>query len=181
MTMMTLSDFIAPETPIWNCVHAWVTNSTISQLIFRLLSFGSDSYTVNEILMNNESRAREIASSRTSLSTLIGLNVNLMPDEPINGTLFLHQQRTLVPRWRRVALAFQRMNFGLKELKYEPSKNDPHYRPDPHVHHMCDTTASKIAQAKEVLKLGAFELQQQFMALPTLAVLYPVFRYSLSF
>ena len=100
-----------------------------------------------------------------------------MPDEPINGTLFLHQQRTLVPRWRRVALAFQRMNFGLKELKYEPSRDDPNYRTDPNSGNFGGTTARTIATATDVLKIGAFELQKRFMALPTLAVLYPVFRY----
>ena len=175
--MLTLSDFISPETAAWNCIHCWVTSSSVDELISRILLFGSDVFTTNEILSHSEHRAHEIASSKSSLSTLIGRNVQLLPNEPINGALFLHQQQNIVPRWRRVALAFQRMNFGLKELKYEPRRrDDPNYRQDPHATYFCDTTSHKISQAGAVLKLGSYELERKFMALPTLAILIPIFR-----
>ena len=175
--MVTLSDFIEPETYIWNCIHAWVTNSTVYELLSRILLFGSDIHTLNEIHSHSESRAMEIANSRSSLSTLIGININIMPDKPINGSLFLHQQQLLVPRWRRIALSFQKMNFGLTELKYQPKKNDPHYRTDPHYHMGgVQPTAHTVSTATTVLKLGAYELERRFMALPVLAILFPIFR-----
>ena len=176
--MLTLSDFISPETEAWNSIHSWVTNSSVGDLISRLLLYGSDVFTINEIFSHSEQRAYEIASSRASLSTLIGCNINILPDEPINGALFLHQQQTMIPRWRRVALAFQKMNFGLKELKYEPtSRDDPNYRQDPfREHRLLPSTSKKISDAGAILKLGEFELEQRFMAMPTLAVLFPIFR-----
>ena len=175
--MLTLSDFISPDTAPWNCIHCWVTNSSIDELISRILLFGSDVFTTNEILSHSEHRAHEIASSKSSLSTLIGQNVQLLPNEPINGAFFLHQQQNMVPRWRRVALAFQRMNFGLKELKYEPrQREDPNYRQDPHSEYLWNTTSKTIAEAGAVLKLGSYQLERKFMALPALAILVPIFR-----
>ena len=177
--MTTLSDFIAPETLVWHSIHAWVTNSTVLELLTRLVLFGSDIFTIQEIYSHSESRAMEIANSRASLTTLIGGNVNTLPDEPINGEWFLHQQQLLLPRWRQIALAFQKMNHGLKELKYqnyETLRSDPNYRVDPNSDFM-DGTSTFIAKAGPILKLGAFELQQRFMAMPTLAVLFPLFRY----
>ena len=109
----------------------------------------------------------------------LGGNVHLLPDTPINGTLFLHQQQTLIPRWRRVALAFQHMNKDLKKLKYQPTRDDPNYVPD---HRNAGYgTSHTIATAKEVLQLGDYELYKQYMPMPSLAVLYPVFRYLLWF
>ena len=177
-TLLTLSDFIATDTEIWNRIHCWVTNSTVGDLLSRLLTFGSDVVTVGEIFQHSPDRAREIASSRSTLSTLIGANVHLLPDEPINGTLFLHQQQTMVPRWRRVALAFQKMNYNLMKLKYAPSRtHDPNYLRDPNAEHVeFDSTAKRISEAGAVLKLGGHELQRRFMAMPTLAILQPVFR-----
>ena len=176
--MLTLSDFIAPETRAWDAIHCWVTNSNVGDLISRLLLFGSDIFTLNEILAHSETRAHEIANSRATLSTLIGGNINILPDEPINGALILSQHVSMLPRWRRVALAFQRMNFGLKELKYEPSDpNDPNYRHDPFSSFgTYDSTTKQIAGAGAVLKLGTFELERRFMPMPTLAILYPMFR-----
>lgn len=180
--MLTLSDFLDPNTASWNCIHCWVTNSSVDDLISRLLLFGSDVFTTNEILSHSENRAFEIANSKTSLSTLIGGNVQMLPNEPINGALFLHQQQSMIPRWRRVALAFQRMNHGLKELKYEPRRrDDPNYRQDPHSEYgIWDTTSKHIADAGDVLTLGAYQLERRFMALPALAVLIPIFRYLLN-
>ena len=89
--------------------------------------------------------------------------------------MFLHQQHTLIPRWRRVALAFQNMNKDLARLKYEPSKDDAHYIPDRSKQSWG--TSTTIALAEEVLKLGEFELYRQYMPMPTLAILIPVFRY----
>jgi len=136
-------------------------------------------HTIGEILVHTPVRAREIANSRSTLSTLIGSNISLLPDEPINGSAILQQPKTMIPRWRRVALAFQRMNYGLMELKYAPEeRDDPNFRHDPNA--QCigyDSTAKKIATAKSTLKLGAFELQKRFMSMPTLAILHPIFRY----
>ena len=157
-------------------MHAWTTNSTVEELLTRLILFGSDVFTLQEIHSHSEARAMEIANSRASLTTLIGGNVNIMADEPINGALFLHQQQTMLPRWRHVASAFKHMNLGLKQLKFEPPTHDPHYLPDPNRSFLYGTS-KKIGMAGSVLKLGAYELQQRFMALPTLAVIYPLFRY----
>ena len=70
--MVTLSDFIAPETAAWNACHAWTTNSTVYELLSRIILFASDVYTINEIGQHSPSRAEEIANSRSSLTTLIG-------------------------------------------------------------------------------------------------------------
>ena len=205
--MLTLSDFIAPETAAWNACHAWTTNSTIYELLTRILFFGSDVFTINEIAQHSVSRAEEIASSRASLTTLVGKkfdkilrryielyfskkllsnrryilggNVHLLPDEPLNGALFLHQQNTLIPRWRRVALAFKNMNRNLKELKYEPDRHDAHFVPDRP--DLLWGTGRTISLAKETLVLDSDVLVRQFMPMPTLAILYPVFRYLLLF
>ena len=174
---MTLSDFIATDTDVWNRIHCWVTNSTVGDLLSRLLTFGSDVVTVGEIFQHTPERAREIASSRTSLSTLIGANVHLLPDEPINGTLFLHQQQNMLPRWRRVPSAFQKMNYNLMKLKYAPNRSsDPNYLQDPNGHPEINSTAKQISFAGDVLKLYGCELQRRFMAMPTLAILQPIFR-----
>jgi len=176
--MLTLSDFVTPETRAWNAIHCWVTNSSVGDLLSRLLLFGSDVFTINEILTHSESRAYDIANSRATLSTLIGGNINILPEEPINGALIIYQHVSMLPRWRRVALAFQKMNFGLKELKYAPtSSDDPNYRHDPFSSFgPYDSTSKKIYEAGAVLKLGTYELERRFMAVPTLAILFPVFR-----
>ena len=70
--MLTLSDYIAPETAAWHACHAWTTNSTIYELLTRIILYGSDVYTVNEIAQHSPERAQEIANSRASLTTLIG-------------------------------------------------------------------------------------------------------------
>ena len=173
--MMTLSEFIAPESALWNSCLAWTTNSTVYELLTRIIMFGSDVHTVNEMHAHSPERAMEIANSKNSLSTLIGGNVALMANEPINGSLFLHQQQTLIPRWRRVAQTFQKMNYGLKEWKYDPDRQDPYYRAlDPSYR---ENPAKTIQTAGEVLELGAYQMEKRFMALPTLAILFPIFRY----
>ena len=103
--------------------------------------------------------------------------MHLLPDQPINGTLFLHQQHSLIPRWRRVAKAFQMMNKNLAQLKYEPTRDDAHYVPEPHTTTMDWGVGKTIDLAQEVLKLGEYELYRQYMPMPTLAVLIPLFRY----
>ena len=70
--MLTLSDYIAPESAAWHACHAWTTNSTIQELLVRIILYGSDIYTINEIAQHSPSRAEEIANSRASLTTLIG-------------------------------------------------------------------------------------------------------------
>ena len=70
--MLTLSDFIAPETAAWNACHSWTTNSTTYELLTRIIFYSSDVYTVNEIGQHSPTRAEEIANSRASLTTLIG-------------------------------------------------------------------------------------------------------------
>ena len=113
------------------------------------------------------------------LENILGGNVHLLPDQPINGTLFLHQQHTLVPRWRRVARAFQNMNKDLKRLKYAPDRYDAHYVPDPRYESGKQSweTSKEIAMAGAVLTLGEDELYRQYMPMPALAVLIPHFRY----
>lgn len=103
----------------------------------------------------------------------------MLPDQPINGTLFLHQQQTLVPRWRRVARSFQNMNKDLKQLKYAPDRYDAHYVPDTRYESGRQSweTSKTICMAESVLTLGADELYRQYMPMPTLAVLIPTFRY----
>ena len=104
----------------------------------------------------------------------------MLPDLPINGTIFLHQQQTLLPRWRQIALAFQHMNKNLKELKYQPSqRDDPNYVPEPLFNSYG--TGHTISHATHVLKLGEYELYKQYMPMPTLAVLIPPLRYLLWF
>ena len=109
----------------------------------------------------------------------IGGNVHLLPDLPINGTLFLHQQHTLLPRWRQIASAFQNMNKNLKELKYQPSSDDPNYVPDPRRNSYG--TSHIISKAEDILKLGDYELYQRYMPMPTLSILIPPLRYLLWF
>ena len=87
---MTLSDYIAPNTTAWYSISAWVTNSTISELLGRLVQYGSDIFTLNEMNMHSTDRAHSLASSKTVLSTLIGGNVAMLPSEPLNATNFLH-------------------------------------------------------------------------------------------
>ena len=70
--MVTLSDYIAPETAAWNACHSWTTNSTVYDLLVRIILYGSDVFTLNEIAQHSPSRAQEIANSRASLTTLIG-------------------------------------------------------------------------------------------------------------
>lgn len=70
--MLILSDFIAPETAAWNACHAWTTNSTVHELLTRIIFYSSDIFTLNEIQQHSPTRAAEIASSRASLTTLIG-------------------------------------------------------------------------------------------------------------
>ena len=70
--MVTLSDFIAPETAAWNACLAWTTNSTSYDLLVRIILYGSDVYTLNEIAQHSPAKAQEIANSRASLTTLIG-------------------------------------------------------------------------------------------------------------
>ena len=166
--MMILSNFVAQKTLAWTSIHSWVTNSTVEDLLYRLLFFASDVYNINYIHRNNPCRAREIASSKSVLTTLIGNNVRLVPDSPINADCFLHLQSGLMNDWRKVALAFNAMNHNLKELKYGYSDSDPNLF-DAH-------PMSAILNAKEVLIIDGHELRSDFMPMPVLGVLCPVFR-----
>ena len=170
MTLYTLADYVTYGTNAWWSIHAWVSNSSTYELLSRWIFYASDVYTLNSIALTDPARAQEIASSKTCLTTLIGHNVNLLGDEPLNSTTFLHQQQTIIPRWRRVALAFQRMNFGLREYKYSPTKNDPNYRPGPN-------PSRAIYEATDILRIGDHELHRNYMPTPVLALLLPIFRY----
>ena len=171
--MLILSDYIAPETRVWHACNAYTTNSTVLELLTRIVLYGSDLHTLTEIHSNAPDRAMEIASSRSFLSTLIGGNTELLPAEPLNGAMFLHQQQTIIPRWRHVSETFRKMNFGLKELKYAPDKQDPHYRRS----NYPEDPSTLINKAGEVLVLGDYQMQLKYTAMPTLAVLYPMLRY----
>ena len=96
--MLTLSDFIAPETAAWNACHAWSTNSTIMELLTRILFFGSDVFTVNEIAQHSISRAEEIASSRASLTTLVGMKIDKLSYSFIVLTIFYRRKCSSVTR-----------------------------------------------------------------------------------
>ena len=148
MTMMILSNFIAQKTLAWTSIHSWVTNSTIEDLLYRLLFFASDLYNINYIHQNN---------------------VRLIPDNGINADRFIHMQGGLMNDWRTVARAFNALNRDLKELKYSPNASDPNYRPGPNPIH-------DILKAKEVLVFEGHELKSDFMPMPVLGVLCPIFR-----
>ena len=163
--MMILSNFIAQKTLAWTSVHSWVTNSTVEDLLYRLLFFASDLYNINYINQNDPRRAREIASSKSVLTTLIGNNVRLVPDNEINADCFIHMQRGLMNDWRKVAQTFNALNKDLKKLKYGPSDSDPDFNPM-HV----------ILNSKDILTFEGYELKSDFMPMPVLGILCPIFR-----
>ena len=116
--MLILSNFIAQKTLAWTSIHSWVTNSTTEELLYRLIFYASDCFWLTHIFENQPNRAREIASTKTMLSTLCGHNVQLIPNGPIDSTIFLHQQQDIMPLWRKTALAFKTINFGMKERNF---------------------------------------------------------------
>ena len=69
--MLILSDFISDDDKVWIKLRCWITNSTINQLLRRLILFGADLYTIQEIKSHNELRAREIASEKLCLTPLV--------------------------------------------------------------------------------------------------------------
>ena len=168
--MYILSDYIALETDAWNTIHAWVSNSTITELLTRLIYHAGDIHTLGEIYENMPKRGLDLASSKTSLTCLIGHNVNLLPDDPIDAGLFLKQRKHLITWWRKTSDAFKHMNHGLKEYKYTPQSTDPHYRPG-------NNPAYDIYHGKAVLEIDSHQLHRCFMPLPMLAIVLPIFRY----
>ena len=167
--MLLLSNFVAQKTMAWTNIHSWVTNSTTEELLYRLLFFASDLFNLNYIRQNDPNRAYEIARSKAVLSTLVGHNVRLIPDTPIDAELFLHMQSSLMDNWHVTASAFQNLNAGLKEHKYIPTSDDPNYMPGPN-------PMATIIAAKDTLIFNGHELQNAFMPMPVLAVLCPVLR-----
>ena len=129
----------------------------------------SDVFNLNYIHQNNPQRAYEIAGSKAVLSTLIGHNVRLVPDTRINASYFIHMQNGLMEDWRSVAQAFNSLNRDLKELKYNPKPDDPNYKPG-------KNPMAKIIEAKQILSFDGHELKNEFMPMPCLAVLCPIFR-----
>ena len=129
----------------------------------------SDVWNLNFIHQNNPQRAYEIASSKAVLTTLIGHNVRLVPDTRINASYFIHMQHGLMDDWRTVALAFNTLNRDLKILKYNPKPEDPNYRPG-------TSPMAKIIEAKQLLTFEGHELRSEFMPMPCLAILCPIFR-----
>ena len=129
----------------------------------------SDVCNLNYIHQNNPQRAYEIAGSKAVLTTLIGNNVRLVPDTRINASYFIHMQHGLMEDWRTVALAFNALNRDLKELKYSPKPNDPNYRPG-------TSPMATIINAKQTLSFEGHELKTDFMPMPCLAILCPIFR-----
>ena len=125
--LFTLSDYISPQSEIWPSIRAWLTNSTRIDLIRRLIQWGSDCVTVQQIHQYYPERAQEIVASKSFLTSLIGRLINFV-GEITNPGLFLHERQNFIPRWRRVSDAFRKINHGLKENKYEPTRNDPFYR-----------------------------------------------------
>ena len=170
--MLILSNFVAQKTLAWTSIHSWVTNSTTEELLYRLLFFASDLFNLNYIKENDPTRAYEIARSKAVLSTLVGHNVRLIPDTPINAEYFLHMQSTLMDNWHATAAAFQSLNAGLKEHKYRPKTSDPNFMPGPN-------PMTAITTATDTLTFNGYELQNAFMPMPVLAVLCPVLRYDL--
>lgn len=165
--MLILSNFIAQKTLAWTSIHSWVTNSTIEDLLYRLLFFASDVYNINYIHQNNPQRAQEIASSKSVLTTLIGNNVRLVPDNQINADCFIHLQSGLMRDWRKVAMAFNALNHNLKDLKYGPSDSDPNLQ---------SGIMSAILNATDFLTIDGHELRSDFMPMPVLGILCPIFR-----
>ena len=164
--MLILSDFVCNDDAIWTKIHVWVTNSTVHQLLRRLILFSSDIYTISEIKGHNEIRAREIASNRTCLYPLIGRILLQLPDEPFDPEKMFQLYDLLIPRWRQISKAFQQMNTGLLEFKYFPSPDDPFYRPG--------SNPLDLIQSADATPMG---LQKHLMPMPALAVLVPRFRY----
>ena len=167
--MLILSNYIAQKTLAWTSIHSWVTNSTTEELLYRLLFFASDAFNIDYIHQRDPGRAYVIARSKAVLTTLVGHNVRLIPDTPINASCFIHTQYSLMDDWRIVAAAFQRMNAGLKQYKYKLQPKDPYYLPG-------ENPMDSILKAKEVLIFDGHEIQLAFMPMPVLSILYPIFR-----
>ena len=167
--MLLLGNFIAEKTLAWTAIHSWVSNSTTEELLYRLIFYASDCFWLTHLYENDPERARTISSSKTVLTTLCGHNVQLIPNEPLDSTIFLHQQQNMMPLWRKTAAAFNTINHGLKEFKYNPCSDDPNYRSGPN-------PISKIRDAKELLVFEGHQLKMAYMPMPVLAVLAPLFR-----
>lgn len=168
--MLLLSNFIATKTLAWTSIHSWVTNSTCEELLYRIIFYANDVYYLNYIHQNDPHRARTIARSKASLSSLVGHNVQLISDSSIDCRLFLHQQNDLMPKWRQTALAFKRINHNMKTFKYNASnESDPFFTTEPN-------PAKEISRAKDIYVFEGHELHRAFMPMPTLAILVPFFR-----
>ena len=153
----------------WTSIHSWVTNSTTEELLYRLLFFAADAFNIDYIHQNDPGRAYSIARSKAVLTTLVGHNVRLIPDTPINASCFIHTQYSLMDDWRTTAAAFNRLNSGLKQYKYNLQPNDPYFLPG-------ENPMSAIRGAKEILVFDGHKLHLSFMPMPTLSVLCPIFR-----
>ena len=161
--MLLLSDFVSNEELVWNKLRCWVTNSTITQLLRRLIIFGSDLYTIQEIKSHNEIRAREIASERQCLFPLVGHMVTQLSDQPMDPFKIFNLFELLMPRWQEITRTFNQVNTGLCEAKYLLSTSDPNYR--------------DIPNPLEDLEKGTFGLKKEFMPVPALSFLVPHLRY----
>ena len=83
--MELLSTYLTPGTPNWNRIRCYVTNSTRTDLIRRIILFASDVMTLNEIHLNNPQRAAEILTSRSFLTTLIGHMIHHLDDDDLHN------------------------------------------------------------------------------------------------
>lgn len=115
------------DTPLWSQIMFWLTNSTRVDLVRRLLLYGSDIKQVQAINAEMPDRATEIINSGHYLTNLIGGVSNFIGDIKNQG-LFLHEHENFLPRWRKVSMAFKKVNEGMKENKYHPSSDDPTFR-----------------------------------------------------
>ena len=167
--MLILSNVIAQKTMAWTSIHSWVTNSTVEELLYRLLFFASDIYNISYIHQHDPQRARQIASSKSILTTLVGNNVRLISDASINANYFIHMQHNLMDDWRTTAQAFNALNRNLKELKYSPGPDDPNYRPG-------ESPMGAIVNATDILAFNGYELKSAYMPMPVLSIMCPIFR-----
>ena len=161
--MLLLSDFISDDDAVWIQLRRWVTNSTVTQLLRRLIIFGSDLYTIQEIKSHNEIRAREIASERLCLAPLVGNLVKRLPDQPMDPFKIFDLFELLMPRWQEITRTFNQVNSGLCEAKYAMSTSDPNYR--------------DIPNPIENLENGTIGLKKEFMPLPALCFLIRPLQY----
>ena len=148
------------EDLVWHKIKCWITNSTVYQLLRRLILFASDLYTINEIRENDILRAREIASSRQCLSPLIGRMVTQLSDDPMDPTKMFTLFELLMPKWKEVSGTFKRVNTDLLASKYKLNQSDPNYKPQ-----------------IEDLDKYLVDLHKEYMPMPSLAILIPPFRY----